>query len=69
MTSFFDHLDPILNEAPLFCQVKGKTLRTVLNKYKLNKWNDGKPCCEFRVAGYGLTPYDFRLTIHGTNKD
>jgi hypothetical protein len=28
MTSFFDHLDPILNEAPLFCQVQGIILGT-----------------------------------------
>jgi len=36
MTSIFDHLDPILNEAPLFCQVKEKTLGAVLNQHCLN---------------------------------
>ena len=44
---------------------------TVLNKYRLNKWNDGivetllrVAGYGLRVAGYGLTPYDLNLTIH-----
>jgi hypothetical protein len=34
MTSFFDHLDLILYEGPLFCQVKEKILGTVVKKVR-----------------------------------
>jgi|GEM_PF-3462503 len=77
MTSFYDHLDPILNEAPLFCQVKGKFLGTVLNEHSINKWNDGIAAewnngkKEYWNGGkrcYGLTPCDLRLTTYDRNK-